>query len=65
MSGGSSEGLDAEGASTSFMVASGGVLSEGYGHGGPGVCRGDGQKEAEGVPSQGGRDDALLRRMPP
>ena len=30
-----SEGLDhAEGASTGFMVASGGVLSEGYGHGG-------------------------------
>ena len=61
-----SEGLDhAERASTRFMVASGGVLSEGYGHGGPGVCLGDGQTEAEGVPSQGGRDDALLRRMPP
>ena len=56
-----SEGLDhAEGASTRFMVASGGVLSEGYGHGGPGVCLGDGQTEAEG-----GRGDALLRRMPP
>ena len=25
---------------------------------------GDGQTEAEGVPSQGGRGDALLRRMP-
>ena len=48
-----------------FIVASGGVLSEGYGHGGPGVCLGDGQTEAEGVPSQGGRGDALLRRMPP
>ena len=36
------------------MVASGGVLSEGYGHGGPGVCLGDGQTEAKGVPSQGG-----------
>ena len=47
------------------MVASGGVLSEGYGHGGPGVCLGDGQTEAEGVPSQGGRGDALLRSMPP
>ena len=47
------------------MVASGGVLSEGYGHGGPGVCLGDGQTEDEGVPSQGGRGDALLRRMPP
>ena len=42
-----SEWLDhAEGASTSFMVASGGVLSEGYGHGGLGVCRGDGQTES-------------------
>ena len=28
------------------MVASGGVLSEGYGHGGPGVCLSDGQTEA-------------------
>ena len=37
---------------------------EGYGHGGPGVCLGDGKMEAEGVPSQGGRDDALLHRMP-
>ena len=55
----------AEGASTRFMVASGGVLSEGYGHGGPGVCLGDGETEAEGVPSQGGRGDALLRRMSP
>ena len=59
------EGLDhAEGAPTRFMVASGGVLSEGCGHGGPGVCLGDGQTEAEGVPSQGGRGDALLRRIP-
>ena len=48
-----------------FLVASGGVLSEGYGHEGPGVCLGDGQTEAEGVPSQGGRGDALLRRMSP
>ena len=47
------------------MVASAGVLSEAYGHGGPGVCLGDGQTEAEGVPSPGGRGDALLRRMPP
>ena len=60
-----SMGLDhTEGASPGFMVASGGVLSEGYGHGGPGVCLGDGQTKAEGVPSQGGRGDALLRRMP-
>ena len=29
-----------------FMVASGGVLSEGYGLDGPGVCLGDGQTEA-------------------
>ena len=61
-----SEGLDhAERAPTRFMVASGGVLSEGYGHGGPGVCLGDGQTEAESVPSQGGRGVALLGRMPP
>ena len=40
-------------------------LSEGCGHGGPGVCLGDGQTEAEGGPSQGGRGDALLRRMHP
>ena len=42
-----SEWLDyAEGASIGFMVASGGDLSEGYGHDGPGVCLGDGQTEA-------------------
>ena len=41
------EGLThAEGASTGFMVASGGVLYEGYGHGGPGDYVGDGQTEA-------------------
>ena len=39
-----------------------GVLSEGYEHG---VCLGVGQTEDEGVPSQGGRGDVLLRRMPP
>ena len=61
-----SEGLvHAEGESTRFMVASGGLLSEGYGHGGPGVCLGDGQTEAEVVSSQGERGDALLRRMSP
>ena len=61
-----SEWLDyAEGAPTGFIVASGGGLSEGYGHGGSGVCLGDGQTEDEVVPSQGGRGDALLRRMPP
>ena len=61
-----SEWLDhAEGASTRFMVASGGVLFEGFGHGGPGVCLADGQTEAEAVSSQGGRDDALLRRNDP
>ena len=38
---------------------------EGYGHNGPGVCLGDGQTEDEGVPSHGGRGDALLRRIPP
>ena len=56
----------AEWASTGFMVASVGGLSEGHGHGGPGIYLVDhGQTEAEGVPSQGGRADALLRRMPP
>ena len=61
-----SEGLvHTEGATTRFMFASGGVLSGGYGHGGPGVCLGDGQTEAEGVLAQGARGDALLRRMPP
>ena len=40
------------------------VLSEGFGHGGPGVCLSDGQTEAEKVPSQNGRGDALLRCMP-
>ena len=41
-----SEGLDhADGASTRFMVASGGNVSEGYGHDGPGVFMGDGQTE--------------------
>ena len=47
------------------MPRSGGVLSEGDGHSGPGVCLGDGQTEAEGIPSQDGRGDALLRRMSP
>ena len=43
-----------------------GVLSMGYGHGGPSVCLDDGQTEVEGVPSQGGRGDALLPpRMSP
>ena len=42
-----SEGLDhTERASTRFMVASRVVLSEVYGHDGPGVCLGDGQTEA-------------------
>ena len=47
------------------MVASGGVTSEEYGHGVTGVCMGDGHTEAEGVPTEGGSDGALLRRMPP
>ena len=42
-----SEGLvHAEEAPTRFMVASGGVLSEGCGHDWPGVCLDDGQTEA-------------------
>ena len=57
--------VDTEGASTRFIVASGGGLAEGYGHSEPGVCLGDGQKEAERVPSQGGRREVLLRHMPP
>ena len=58
-----SEGLDhAEGASTGFMVATGGVLSEGYGHGGPCVCLGDGQREGRGRTAARW---TLLRRMSP
>ena len=41
------EWLDhAEGRPGRFVIASGGALSEGYGHGGSGVCLGDGQSEA-------------------
>ena len=41
------QGLDhAEGASRRSVVASGGVLSEGYGHDGHGVRQSDGQTEA-------------------
>ena len=54
-----------EGASTFFMVATVGVLSEGYGHDGIGVCLGDVQMKTDRVPTLGGRGDALLRRMPP
>ena len=61
-----SDGLDhGEEPPRAFMVAPSGVLSEGYGHDGLGVCLSDSQTEAEEVPSQGGRGDALLRRMPP
>ena len=57
-----SEGFDHVGGSLAcFVVASGGGLSEGYGPGGLGVCLVHGRTEAEGVPSQGGRGDALLR----
>ena len=41
----------AEVAPTGFMTASGGVLSEGYRFGRPGVSLGDGQTKAEEVPS--------------
>ena len=34
-------------------------------HDEPGVCLGDDQTEAKGLPSQDGRVDALLRHMPP
>ena len=47
------------------MFASGGGLSEAYGHDGPDICLGDGQTEAERVPSDGGRGGTLLRRMVP
>ena len=47
------------------MVASGGVLSEGCGHGGPVVCLGDDEAEAEEIPSLGVRGDTLLRLLPP
>ena len=47
-----------------FVVTSGEDLSEGFEHGGPGVCLGDGQTETQEVPSQGGRGDALLRCLP-
>ena len=39
--------------------------SEGFGHGGPGVCLDDGETATERLRSQGGTGDALLRRMPP
>ena len=56
-------GLDhAEGPLACSGVVSGGGLYEGYEHDRPGVS--DGQTEAERVPSQDGRGDALLRRMP-
>ena len=48
-----------------FVFASGRMLSEGYGRDRPAVCLGDGQTEAEVVPSQGGRGDALIRRTYP
>ena len=38
--------LHAVGVPKCFVVASGGVLYEGYGHDGPGVCLGDGQMES-------------------
>ena len=61
-----SEGLNHAGKEpTGFMFASGAVLSEGYGDGGPGVCLDDGQTEVEGVLPQGGCSDALLLCMPP
>ena len=59
-----SSGLDyAERSAACFVVASGGALSGRYGHDGPGVWLDDGQTEDEGVPSQGGRGDALFWRM--
>ena len=61
-----SEELDhTEGPPTCLVIESNRCLSEGHGDDGLDVCLGDGQMEAEGVPSQGGRGDALLRRMAP
>ena len=39
--------------------------SDDYGRDGPGVCLGDVETDAEGVPSQHRRGDALLRRILP
>ena len=52
--------VHAEAASTRFMIASGGVLSEGCGHGGPGVCMGDGQTEASEGYGHGGLGACLV-----
>ena len=46
-----------------FAFVSDGDSIQGNGRGGPGVFLGVDQTEDEGVPSQGGRGDALLRRM--
>ena len=48
-----------------FVVASNGVLSKEYGCCGPGVCLGDDQTEAGGVPSESGGSETLLLLMPP
>ena len=48
----------------SHILQTGGLLSELYGRGGLGVYLADGQTETEEV-TQGGRGDALLRRLPP
>ena len=56
---------NAEGPPAWLIVASGGVLLEGYGHDGPGDCLVDGQVVAEEVPQQGGKQRQLLRQMPP
>ena len=51
--------------SSTGKFASAGIISKGYGHGGPGVCLGDGQTEAEEVPLQCARGDSLRRPMLP
>ena len=53
----------AKSASTGFMIASCGVLRN-MGITGLTFCLFDGQTEAEGVLSQGGTGDALLRHIP-
>jgi len=56
--------LSANGPSMCLVVAAGWSASQGSGDR-PGICLGDGQTEAPGVPAESGRSDALLWRMLP
>ncbi len=55
---------EANGLTTCLVVAAGSSESQGDGDG-PGICLGDGQMVALGVPVESGRPDALLWRMLP